>query len=393
MNFNRQQKILITNALYAQEILIEELKALGYRVTGNDRLNTTIQGSLNDTIRLNLKLRTAHRVLYHLFSFVAHDLLDLYKNIKEYEWRDIISEKGYFSVNSYCNQKNIRDNRIVSLKAKDAIADHFMKYLGRRPDSGKDNKQFVLFIYWVNDNCSVYIDTSGESIAKHGYRLYGWKAPLSEALAASIILSTRWDQENPFINPMCGSGTLAIEAALLATGSYPGLFRQNYGFKYIKGFEERNFKDEIHELKSRIKKQKVPQIIATDINPDALRMARRNAEKAGVDDLIHFSRCTFQDTPLGTGKGIVIMNPEYGERMGYVDKLRTTYGEIGDFFKNRCQGILGYVFTGNPELAKSVGLRTTRKIPFMNGKIECRLLEYELYAGSEKNKRGKEKDY
>jgi putative N6-adenine-specific DNA methylase len=384
LNFDAEEKILITHALHAEHVLTEELALLGYKVTSRDRLNVTINGTLQDAMRLNLYLRTAHRVLFHLFSFKAFNLERLYKKIKGYHWPEVIPDEGYFSVNSYCNQKNIRDNRIVNLKAKDAIADHFMTHIGHRPDSGKENDQLVLFIYWVNDICSVYIDTSGESIAKHGYRLHAWKAPLSEALAASLILSSRWDQESPFINPMCGSGTLAIEAALILTNRYPGLYRQNYSFMHIKGFEHEYYSELKTELMKKTDRKTSPQIIATDIHAGALSLAKKNADKAGVKDLIWFSRCSFEDTPLVEGNGIVIMNPEYGERMGDMEILKTTYKEIGDFFKTRCQERTGYVFTGNPELAKSVGLRTKRKIPFMNGKIECRLLEYELYEGTRK---------
>jgi putative N6-adenine-specific DNA methylase len=185
---------------------------------------------------------------------------------------------------------------------------------------------------------------------------------------------------------MCGSGTLAIEAALMVSNKYPGMYRRNYSFMHIKGFNPEYYETSKRELSNNTPEKKIPQIIATDVHAGALRLAKQNAEKAGVEDLIWFSRCGFQDSPMVEGNGIVIMNPEYGERMGEADKLKVTYREIGDFFKNRCKGNTGYVFTGNPELAKVVGLRTKRKIPFMNGKIECRLLEYELYQGTKKDK-------
>ena len=384
MNFDTSQKILITHALHTENALREELQQLGYKVTGRDRLNLSVNGTLRDTINLNLKLRTAHRVLYHLNTFKAFDLGRLYKKIKGYDWTDIIPLKGYFSINSYCNQKGIRDNRIVNLKVKDAIADHFMEIKGERPDSGKDSSQLALFIYWVDNTCSVYIDTSGESIAKHGYRHQGWKAPLSEALAASIILNTGWDRESPFINPMCGSGTLAIEAAMMVSKRSPGLYRNNYGFMHISGHEPAYYEEVKKEIEDMVNEQGHPPIIATDIHAGAIRAAKANAERAGVLDLIQFSRHKFQDTPMAGEGGIMIMNPEYGERMGQVDQLKPVYKHIGDFFKSECKGRMGYVFTGNPELAKSVGLRTKRKLPFMNAKIECRLLEYELYEGSKK---------
>jgi putative N6-adenine-specific DNA methylase len=186
---------------------------------------------------------------------------------------------------------------------------------------------------------------------------------------------------------MCGSGTLAIEAALLATNRYPGLYRNNYGFKHLKGYENDDYEEIKSGLSKHITDKKKPAIIATDIHAGALRAGKENAARAGVLDLIQFSRCKFQDTPMDDHGGIVILNPEYGERMGQVDQLKSTYRIIGDYFKNDCQGRMGYVFTGNPALAKSIGLRTNRKIPFMNGKIDCRLLEYELYKGTRKTSR------
>ncbi len=390
MNFNSSQKILITHALHTEHALREELNQLGYKVIGRDRLNVSVNGTLNDAIQLNLKLRTAHRVLYHLITFKAFDLGRLYKKIKGYDWTEVIPEDGRFSISSYCNQKDIRDNRIVNLKVKDAIADHFMAAKGSRPDSGKENDQLVLFIYWVDNTCSVYIDTSGESIAKHGYRHSGWKAPLSEALAASIIQSTVWDGKSAFINPMCGSGTMAIEAALLASNRYPGLYRSNYSFMHINGYDPVYYDKVKKEIEDQVSDQDLPQIIATDIHAGAIRAAKANAETAGVLDLIQFSRCKFQDTLMVGEGGIVIINPEYGERMGQVDQLIPTYKNIGDFFKNNCQGYTGYVFTGNPDLAKSLGLRTKRKITFLNATIECRLLEYELYGGSRKVSRNQD---
>lgn len=390
MNFNSQEKILITHALHTENVLRVELQELGFKVIGRDRLNVSVNGTLKDAITLNLKLRTAHRVLYHLQTFKAFDLGRLYKKIKGFDWSEVIPEDGYFSINSYCNQKDIRDNRIVNLKSKDAIADHFIANAGKRPDSGKESNQLVLFVYWVDNTCSVYIDTSGESIAKHGYRREGWKAPISEALAASIIQSTVWDGKSAFINPMCGSGTMAIEAALHASNRHPGLLRSNYSFMHIKGYDQAYYDEVKKEIEDKVSDQDLPQIIATDIHAGALRAAKANAETAGVLDMIQFARCKFQDTLLVDEGGIVIMNPEYGERMGQVDQLKPIYGHIGDFFKNDCKGRTGYVFAGNPELAKSVGLRTKSKLPFMNAKIECRLLEYELYEGTRKVSRNQD---
>jgi putative N6-adenine-specific DNA methylase len=236
------------------------------------------------------------------------------------------------------------------------------------------------------------MDTSGETLAKHGYRKIPGKAPMLEALAASTIMATNWDHQSTFINPMCGSGTLAIEAALLATDKCPGLFRMNYGFMHIMGYDETVFFTERRKLKDKAKKEIGFKIIATDISEDAVDIAQKNAKTAGVEHLIDFSVCDFADTPVPEEAGIVMFNPEYGERLGVHTKLEMTYKRVGDFMKSKCKGYRGYIFTGNPDLAKKIGLQAKRKIEFYNGKLDCRLLEYELYEGSKRAPKEEEKE-
>jgi len=206
---------------------------------------------------------------------------------------------------------------------------------------------------------------------------------MQEALAAAVILATKWDRKSAFINPMCGSGTLAIEAALLASNKAPGLMRHNFGFSHIKGYDDTVWKDLRQEAARKTSRTLSFPIIASDNDPRALSAARENAKSARVDHLIRFELCDFEETPIpDTNKGIVILNPEYGERMGEEEILEETYGFIGDFFKKKCKGYTGYIFTGNMDLAKKVGLKAKRRIEFYNAKIDCRLLEYELYEGT-----------
>ncbi|HVV55782.1 MAG TPA: hypothetical protein VHC47_10675, partial [Mucilaginibacter sp.] len=190
------------------------------------------------------------------------------------------------------------------------------------------------------------------------------------------------DRNSTFINPMCGSGTLAIEAALLATDKSPGFFRMNYGFMHILGYDEEVFFAERRKLKDKAKKQLDFKIVATDLSADAIDVSRKNAKTAGVEHLIDFDVCDFADTAVPEEKGIIMFNPEYGERLGTHTKLEATYKRIGDFMKQSCKGYRGYIFTGNPDLAKKIGLQAKRRIEFYNGKLDCRLLEYELYEGS-----------
>jgi putative N6-adenine-specific DNA methylase len=209
---------------------------------------------------------------------------------------------------------------------------------------------------------------------------------MQETLAAGVILATGWKGKDNFINPMCGSGTLAIEAALIGLGRPPGLLRSYYGFMYLKGFNESSWGEIRRKARATARDWMEGKIIATDISAEAIQGAKKNAQTAGVDRWIDFGICPYGDTPVPNGEGVVMLNPEYGERMGEKDALREVYKGIGDFFKKRCQGYHGYIFTGNLDLAKRVGLRTMRKIPFYNSNIECRLLEYDLYEGTHKTR-------
>jgi putative N6-adenine-specific DNA methylase len=207
---------------------------------------------------------------------------------------------------------------------------------------------------------------------------------MQETLAAAVILASGWKGNGNFINPMCGSGTLAIEATLIAINKAPSLVRNNYGFMHLRGFNESSWKALRKKTTAGAKKILNGRVIATDISQEAIEAAKKNAMTAGVAHLIEFGVCHYAETPVPKGGGIVVINPEYGERLGEIKKLEEVYKGIGDFFKKKCQGYKGYIFTGNFDLAKKVGLRTKRRIPFFNSNIECRLLEYELYEGSKK---------
>jgi putative N6-adenine-specific DNA methylase len=209
---------------------------------------------------------------------------------------------------------------------------------------------------------------------------------MQETLAAAVIMASGWNGRSHFINPMCGSGTLAIEAALLGLNRAPGIFRNNFGFMHIREFNKPLWNDLRTKAKREAKKTLDCRIIATDVSKEAVIAAKNNASTAGVEHLIEFGVCDYADTTVPEGKGIVILNPEYGERMGKIKELKRVYSGIGDFFKQKCRGYTGFIFTGNLELAKKVGLRTKRRIQFFNSGIECRLLEYELYEGSRKQK-------
>jgi 23S rRNA G2445 N2-methylase RlmL len=381
-----KRKILITCAKGIPPFLKEELLKLGFPVLSESLAGIETEGTIDDTMRLNLHLRTGHRVLFLLREFIAADADALYLAVSEIVWEDYIDEDGYFSVTSSVDNPTIRDSRYANVKCKDAIADRIKEKRGKRPDSGPAQDRVVVNLYWKDDRCSLYLDTSGESLSRRGYRKIPMTAPMQETLAAAVIMATGWKAEGHFINPMCGSGTLAIEAALITLDRAPGILRGNYGFMHLKGFNEHLWNELRSEAKKKSKKTLGCRIIATDIKEEAVEAARKNAATAGVEHLIEFDVSDYSETAVPEGRGIVILNPEYGERMGKMKELEGVYEGIGDFFKQKCRGYTGYLFTGNPDLAKKVGLRAKRRIPFFSSRIECRLLEYELYEGSRKKK-------
>ncbi len=382
--FNRPSPIVITCPKEVPPILSEELRALGFEVTGQTPATVQTHGTLADTMRLNLWLRTANRVLYLLDEFVVRDATELYRRAAEIAWEDVIPANGFLSVTSSVDHPSIRDARYANMKCKDAIVDRIRRERGARPDSGPQRKGCVVHLHWKDDLGSIYLDTSGEPLSKRGYRKIPFKAPLMETIAAAVILSIAWTGSVHFINPMCGSGTFAIEAALLGLGKAPGLLRSQFGFMPLLGFDASHWQNLRREARAVASKSMGGRIIATDISPEAIAAARKNAMTAGVDHLIEFDVCDYAQTTIPENPGVVVLNPEYGQRLGDIRSLEKVYKGIGDFFKQRCSGYRGYIFTGNLDLAKKVGLRARRRIPFFNSAIECRLLEYDRYAGTKR---------
>jgi 23S rRNA G2445 N2-methylase RlmL len=363
--------------------LREEVLSLGVPVLSQGVASLETEGTMDDAMRLNLFIRTGQRVLFLLDEFRAQNPGELYSQLSRIAWEDYIYEDGYLCVTSSVDNPTIKDSRFANVKSKDAIVDRIKKKRGRRPDSGPERTGVVIDLYWKEDLCQVYLDTSGEPLYRRGYRKIPLKAPMQETLAAAVVLATSWNGTGNFVNPMCGSGTLAIEAALMARSIPPGLLRGNYGFMHLKGFNESSWKELLNKAKRRTNRSFPHKIIATDISPQAVQAAKQNAAAAGLERAIEFAVCDYSETPVPAG-GVVVLNPEYGERLGKLKELEGTYRGIGDFFKKKCPGYRGYIFTGNLELAKKVGLKTKRRIPFFNSNIECRLLEYDLYEGSRK---------
>ena len=383
--FNTANKVIVTCNKRLSPYLQEEVTALGFEIKRAFNTGVELHASVNECIKLNLHLRTASQVLYELASFRARDAKELYSHLIKIEWENIIPFDGYFSVTSNVHNETITTPLFANVKVKDAIVDRIKDKKGVRPNSGPDLSKAVIHLHWMEERAEIFLDTSGETLAKHGYRKHPGKAPMLEALASSTIMATQWDGKSPFINPMCGSGTLAIEAALIAQKRMPGLQRMNYSFMHFIGYDEEVFFEERRRLKDITDKQNLPVIVASDISDQAIEIAKMNARTAGVEHLIEFEVCDFAETTIPQEAGVIMFNPEYGERLGTHTKLEITYKRMGDFMKQHCKGYRGYIFTGNPDLAKKIGLRASRRFEFFNGKLDCRLLQYELYDGSKES--------
>ena len=388
-----------------------EVIAMGYNPIEVTENTVVVRGAMRDVMRLNLWLRTAHRVLVPLLRTKCRNIRELYESVLSIDWENLLDADGYFSVSSIVHNYTIRDTRLPSLYTKDAIADRMREKCQRRPDSGGENIGAAVFVYWERDQVIIYLDTSGEPLSKRGYRRIPGSAPMQETLAAACIMALKWDTNTPFISPMCGSGTPAIEAAMMAMNKAPGSLKGHFAFQSIKDYRrfipgessqtseisrnptipairhragaspEQIWREMVRESKSKERSEGLPHIIATDISPEAVENALTNAIAAGVAQHIEFKACDFGETPVPESeaipKGVVLFNPEYGIRLGDPVELGPIYERIGMFMNKCCRGYTGGLITGNPDLAALVNLYYKTRVPFFNGPIDCRLFVYE----------------
>ena len=358
--------------------LRHEIVSLGFPIKEQGTNFVATTGTLSDTIRLNLQLRTAHRVLYLLREFPCRSGDDLYRQSLDIPWHIYIPSNGYVTIGSSVDHPSVQDPRYPNLKCKDAIVDRIRKETGCRPNSGPDRHRAAVYIHWHGGTCCLYLDTSGEALQKRGYRKIPGKAPMQESLAAACVLITNWRGHGHIVNPMCGSGTLAIEATLIGLCRAPGMVRLNFAFMHLVDFPGQTLHAERSAAKAEASKTIDGRIIVTDHDPKAVDSAWRNATTAGVAHLMEFTVCDFWETEIPERSGIVLFNPEYGIRMGDKANLRSVYREIGTFLKRRCSGYTGVVCTGSWSLAQEIGLNPSLRIPLLNGKLECQLLEFAI---------------
>lgn len=384
MNFFEEKSTLTITCLNRLEPYVsKEILAMNFDIIDRFATGVRIKGTMRDCIRLNLQLTCASSVLYSLEKKQIAHPDELYEWTKSLPWEKILQKDVTFSITSNVMHPTINNNLFANLRVKDGVNDRLRETVGYRYDTHSDLSQAVIHLYWNENGAELFIDTSGKSLGRHGYRKFPGKAPMLESLAAATIAATHWDEHAPFINPMCGAGTLAIEAAMKATKTKPGMFRYNYSFMYIQGYRKMDYRVERAVITKMRNPNVAPIIIASDLDWKVIKIARQNAEAAHVDHLIEFRQEDFRKTPVpklkDSEKGVLFFNPEYGERLGEINQLERVYKGLGDYMKQQGKGYKGYIFTGNMDLAKHIGLRADRRMEFYNGKLDCRLLEYSLY--------------
>ena len=368
-----------------EEVLAAELAALGADNIQPLTRAVAFEGDKALMYRANLQLRTALRILVPLFEFDCKNEKTLYHGIRNYGWHQHLTPKQTLAIDAFSSSDLFTHTHFLALKSKDAIVDQLRKhYKGQRPNIDTQRPDLRINIHIRNTTCTVALDSSAYSLHKRGYRIQAVKAPMNELLAAGILLLAGWPNHASFYDPMCGSGTLAIEAGLIAANRSPQLITNRFGFLRWNDFDQTLWQSILKEAKEGITKIDQP-IYCSDISDGALRISRINARKAGLDREIRFSRQSFMHgEPPGT-PGLMIMNPPYDERLP-LEKSEAFYKSIGDQLKQSYAGYEAWILSANLPAIKRLGLRPSRKISLFNGQLESKLMKYELYAGSKKAK-------
>jgi putative N6-adenine-specific DNA methylase len=375
----KKQQYTATTLAGLEEVLAQELIEIGADEVQIGRRSVYFSGDVKMLYKANYCLRTALRILVPIDSYKIYSVDDLYQRAKNFKWEDLFDCDQTFAIQSTVFSDLFDNSMYASLKLKDAIVDRFRYKFDKRPNVDSKNPDVLINLHISAEFCTISLDSSGESLHKRGYRVGQNEAPMSEVLAAGLLRLSDWDQKSELIDPMCGSGTIAIEAAMLANGIYPGSIRKNFGFKNWRSFKPELFKwmeDEVQPVA-----QTPVRISASDILRRNVDIASKNADEAGVASLIDFNVSDFKLLEPASEKPFLLFNPPYGERMTPDDT--NFYSMIGERLKHHYTNATVWMIS-TPQCLKSIGLRPSRKIPILNGSLECSFRKYELYAGTKK---------
>lgn len=374
----------IAKTLHGLEpLLANELKLIGAEDVVIQRRMVSFRGTTETLYRANFQVRTSTRILKPIYEFKARNEEELYGLAKKFDWTTVMDLSHKFAVDATVNSEVFTHSHYVALKLKDSIADHFRDRFGKRPfvDPKKPHIQFHIHI--TEQDCTILLDSSGDSLHKRGYRLQQDVAPINEVLAAGLIMLSGWDGTTPFIDPMCGSGTILIEAALIARGIAPGIFRKSFGFENWLDFEPETFQKVFND--ESFERDISPQIFGGDISGRAIDISNSNFRNAGLQKFIEVKKQSIFDFFPPQGPGVVITNPPYGERIKK-EQLGIFYKQVGDCFKQRYQNYNVWMISGNSEALKNFGLHPTKTTTLFNGPLECKYQCFSIYSGSKKRK-------
>jgi putative N6-adenine-specific DNA methylase len=378
----------VTNQFHAktfkglENILAEELKQIGATEVTPVNRGVDFQGSIAMMYKANLYLRTALRVLMPIAKFKAYDEEMLYKKIMNIDWSEYMTYKNSFAIDAVTFSSVFRNNHYVEQKVKDAIVDQFRNKTSLRPSVDIKNAEIKVNLHVNETYFTVSLDSSGESLHKRGYRKQVHLASLSEVLAAGMVLLSGYKGDRTFINPMCGSGTIAIEAAMIAANIFPGITGRGYSFQNWPDFDPILF-ERLLEAMPEPREPAYP-IMATDIDKEAIRITKANARIVGLDKLITIKNIDFIKNEDIMEPALVILNPPYGERM-QIENINDLYSGIGTSLKHKYPGTEAWIFSSNKEAIKFIGLKPDKKITLFNAGLECRYLKYSLFEGTRKS--------
>ena len=363
-----------------EEVLAQELIELGANDVLIERRAVSFSGDKALLYRANFALRTAIRILVPIVTFKAKDTDALYRQVKALDWSRYMTADTTFVVDATVYSESFRNSRFVTYRAKDAIADYWTEKEGKRPNVSTKEPELLINVHIANEQVTVSLDSSGESLHKRGYRVANTEAPISEVLAAGMLLMAGWKGQSDFYDPMCGSGTLPIEAALIARNIAPGVFRKAFAFEKWKDFDP-DLWSEIYNDDSQ-EREFEHKIYGSDASFYAIQQAAKNIKAAGVQKDIELKQIRIEELKeLQTDGALVMLNPPYGERLKSNKEMEDLYGAIGSTLKHRFTGATAWIISSNAAAMKCIGLKPSRKYHLLNGELDCQFNRYDLFAG------------
>ncbi len=375
----REFKMIAKTMAGLEDVLAEELIGLGANNLEIGKRMVSFEGDLALMYKANIQCRTALRILRPVYEFKAKTTDDIYKKVKAMNWFEHLTENSTFAIDAITFSDYFTHSKFVAYRVKDAIADYFMQRPEKRPSVNVENPDLLINFHIAHDKCTLSFDSSGESLHKRGYRVAQTEAPLNEVLAAGMILKTGWRGGSDFIDPMCGSGTLLIEAAMIAMNVPPGIYRQNFAFEKWKNFNadlfETIYNDDSGEREFKHK------IYGSDISSEAIAIAAKNVKNAGLEKCIDLKVMPFENyTEAPSENAVLVTNPPYGERIKPED-LFGLYENIGERLKHVFMGYSAWILSYKKECFDKIGLKPSKKIQLVNGSLQCEFRKYDIFAG------------